>query len=300
MKVFVTGATGYIGGSIAAKLVERGDAVVGLTRSASGEAGLRAMGVEPLRGTLKDERALRQGLQDADAVVNAADSDDPWAVRTLIEGLAGSGRPLLHTSGSSILGDRAAGEASETVHSDKAPVVPLFEKAGRVGIDRAVTESACRGLRPVVFCPSMIYGRGRGPKRTSVQLPMLIALARESGRARHVGRGLNLWSNVHIDDLVEAYLAALDDPQASGFFFLGAGEASFRDLAMALGQALGLDGEPEPLAVEEAVLRFNPEAAIFALGSNSRVRAERTREVLGWRPRGPEIFATLEEACADA
>lgn len=300
MKVFMTGATGYIGGSIAAKLIERGDTVLGLTRSERGEASLKGMGVIPVRGTLKDERAIRAGIEGADAVINAADSDDPWVVRTIIESLAGSGRPFLHTSGASIVGDRSNGEFSDVVHSDRDQVVPLFEKTGRVGIDRAVADSASRAIRPVIFCPTMIYGRGRGPKRTSVQLPMLIALAREVGCGCHIGKGLNVWSNVHVDDLVAAYLTALDRPEASGFFFLGEGEANFRDLASAISKSLGYGGATKAIEAEDAVMRFNPEAAVFALGSNSRIRADRTRDVLSWKPSGADIFATIDEACVDA
>jgi nucleoside-diphosphate-sugar epimerase len=296
MKVFMTGATGYIGGSVAATLIERGDTVFGLTRGESGEASLKEMGVIPVLGTLKDERVVRAGIENVDAVINAADADNPWVVRTIIEALAGSGRPFLHTSGSSIVGDRSNGEFSDVLHSDRDQVIPLFEKAGRVGIDRAVAESASRAIRPIIFCPTMIYGRGRGQKRTSVQLPMLIALARESGCGRHIGRGLNVWSNVHIDDVVGAYLAALDRPETSGFFFLGAGEANFHDLASAISKSLGYGGATKTIKAEDVVMRFSPEAAIFALGSNSRVRADRTREVLNWTPSGPGIFATIDEA----
>ena len=284
MNIFVTGATGYIGGSIAAGLIEQGHHVLGLIRSDRAAEQVKALGLEPLRGHLHDNRAIREACKSVDVVINAADSDDPWVVATLLESLRGTGKTLLHTSGSSLVGDRANGEPSETIFTDRDPPRPVFEKAGRQATDEAVLAANGEGLRTAVFCATMIYGAGLGVNKHSVHLPMMIDLARESGHPRHVGRGLNIWSTVHISDVVSAFVTAVESEAASGFFYLESGEVAFGDLAATIGEALGQEDGPEPIDVNDAVLRFNPETAIFALGSNSRVRGERTRSELGWSP----------------
>ena len=284
MNIFITGATGYIGGSVATGLIDRGHRVLGLVRSDQGADSVTSLGIEPVRGSLHDNRTVSAACKLADVVINAADSDDPWVVATLLQTLHGTGKALIHTSGSSLVGDRANGEPSERIFTDRDSPRPVFEKAGRQAIDEAVLAANGEGLRTLVFCATMIYGAGQGVNKHSVHLPMMINLARESGRPRHVGRGLNTWSNVHISDVVNAFAAGVENDAASGFFYLESGEVALGDLAAAIGQALGQDGAPAPIDADEAVLRFNPEAAIFALGSNSRVRGERTRDVLGWRP----------------
>src|SRR5947207_3098053 len=102
MKIFVTGATGYIGGSIAAKLIEQGDSVRGLARSAESASAIARLGVEPVLASLQDHEVLSREAAKADAVVNAADADDAVAPRVFVEALAGSGKVLIHTSGSTV------------------------------------------------------------------------------------------------------------------------------------------------------------------------------------------------------
>ncbi|NKJ46102.1 epimerase, partial [Burkholderia sp. SG-MS1] len=123
MKIFITGASGFIGGSIAAHLVRAGHQVRGLIRKPEHSAALQRLGIEPVIGTLDDRALLIVEAQAADAVINAASSDHESAVRALIEGLAGSGKPFLHTSGSSIVGDASGGEAGEAriYHEDALP-----------------------------------------------------------------------------------------------------------------------------------------------------------------------------------
>lgn len=283
MDVFVTGANGYIGGTVAVRLVQQGHRVRGLVRSDEKAAAVAGVGVEPVIGSLDDRGLLVGQARRAEAVVNAADSDHRGAVEALLEGLAGLGKPLLHTSGSSIVGDDARGEPSDAVFDEDTPVEPAPAKAARVAIDRLVREAAARGLRPVVICNSLIYGAGLGPPKESIQLPALADQARRTGVARHVGRGLNVWSNVHVEDVADLYLLALERAEPGAFLFAENGEASFRELVAAMARALGVGG-PEALPVEEAIALWGFERAVYALGSNSRVRGRRSRE-LGWRPR---------------
>ncbi|WP_186250501.1 NAD-dependent epimerase/dehydratase family protein [Burkholderia gladioli] len=290
MKIFVTGAGGFIGGSIAAGLAGDGHQVVGLVRREEQAEELRAIGVEPRLGSLDDRALLVREAQAADAVINAADSDHRGAVEALIEGLGGLGKVLLHTSGSSIVGDASGGEGSETIyHEDKLPE-PTADKAARVAIDNLVLDASRQGIRPAVLCNTLIYGHGLGLPRESVQLPRLIRQARKSGVVRHVGPGRNIWSNVHIDDVVEVYRLALQRTPAEGtFYFVENGEAAFRDMSAAIARAMGL-GAAQDWPLKDAEAEWGYEMANYGLGSNSRVRGERAKRLLGWQPKHASVL----------
>ncbi len=284
MAIFITGATGYLGGSIAVRLVAAGHTVRGLARNAEKAQGLSDAGIVPVLGALDDSETLIREARAAEAVINAADSDHRGAVEALIAGLAGSGKPFLHSSGSSIVADDAHGDtASDRIFEDDTPFTPAPEKAGRVAIDRLVTAAADRGIRSAVLCNTMVYGIGTGLHRDSVQVPWLVAQARRSSVARCVGKGANIWSNVHVADAVELYLAALERAPAGAFYFVENGEASFRSIAEAIAHRLGL-GEPASWPFEEAAREWGYARAAYTFGSNSRVRARRARDELGWRP----------------
>jgi nucleoside-diphosphate-sugar epimerase len=297
MKVFVTGASGYIGGSVAAALLEAGHSVRGLVRSAERAAQVRALGIEPVLGSLTDAAVLAQAAREADAVINTANSDDRGSVEAMLPALAGSGKCFIHTSGSSIVGDMSAGKRRDKVYEDDTPLQPLPGKAARVAIDRLVLGSAKDGVRAVVVCPTMIYGRGRGAHPESIQVPRLIALARKYGVPRHVGPGENVWSNVHIDDLVALYLLALDRAPAGAFYYAENGENSYRELAEAIGRMLGMGGSTLPMPIDEAVAELGESGAQFSYGSNSRVRAVRARRELGWSPKAGGLIEEIERGC---
>jgi nucleoside-diphosphate-sugar epimerase len=283
MNVFLTGASGYIGGSIAVGLVRNGHRVRGLVRSGTKAEAVARFGMEPVLGSLEDRDLLVGEAGRAEAVVNAADSDHRGAVEALLDGLEGSAKPLLHTSGSSIVADDARGEPSELIFDEDTPIDPVPAKAARVAIDRLVLDAAGRGVRTVVICNTLIYGRGLGPHPDSIQIPLLADRARRTGVARHVGRGLNIWSHVHVEDMADLYLLALARAEPGTFLYAENGEASFRDVTAAIAKALGVAG-PEPWPVEEAVAELGVPRAVYSLGSNSRVRGKRSR-ALGWRPR---------------
>jgi len=288
MKIFVTGAAGFIGGSIAAGLVRAGHQVVGLVRKQEQLQELASIGVTGVVGTLDDRDLLIAQAKAADAVINAASSDNRAAVEAFVDALAGSGKVFLHTSGSSIVSDASGGEATDRIYFEDQLPAPTADKAARVAIDDLVLGAAGKGVRSAVLCNTLIYGDGALP-RDSVQLPRLIKQARKSGIVRHVGRGLNIWSNVHIDDVVELYLLALEKTEAGAFYFVESGEASFRDMSAAIARALDL-GEPQDWPLDQAKEEWGYEMASYALGSNSRVRGQRARTQLGWKPHGPSVF----------
>src|SRR4029077_11556313 len=289
MRICVTGASGYIGGSIAAALINAGHSVVGLVRQTDKASQLALRGIQPLLGTLADPAEITEAARAAGAVINTANADEFLAADTLIKALAGSGKVLIHTSGTSVVSDRAAGEYSTAISQEDSPFDPLPERRLRVGIDRAVLAAAQQKIRSVVIRPSLIYGRGHGLNPHSIQLPRLIELARKYKIARHVGRGLNVWSHVHIDDLVDLYLLALDAAPPGSLFYAESGEASWRAMASAVGRVLGFGAETRDWPIEEAVREWGP-SAITSYGSNSRVRALRALKMLGWAPKGRTLL----------
>ncbi len=294
MNIFITGAGGFIGGSIAAGLVRAGHHVTGLVRRPEQVDALRQLGVEPVIGDLDDRALLIAQAKAADGVINAASSDHRGAVEALIEGLAGSGKPLLHTSGSSIVGDASGGEGTDAIYYEDRLPEPTADKAARVAIDRLVLDAANKGIRSAVLCNTLIYGHGKVPGAESVQLPRLLKQAHKSGVVRHVGNGGNIWSNVHIDDVVALYLLALDKTPAGTFYFVESGEASFLEMTTAMADVLGL-GKSQDWPLEEAKNEWGYEMASYGLGSNSRVRGTRSRELLGWKPQRTSVIEWIRK-----
>ena len=292
MKIFITGASGYIGGSVAATLARQGHALRGLIRNPSRADELRHFGIEPVIGTLDDAPLLATEAQAADAVINAADSDHLGAVEAILHGLTGSGKAFLHTSGSSLVGDEALGEPSEAIFTEDTPVTPAPDKVARIAIDTLIRKAA-PGVRSVFLCNTMIYGNPLGPVSKSVQIPPLVEQAKESGIARHIGRGLNHWSNVHIADVTALYALALEKAPPGSFYFVENGEASFKEITDAIGRALDL-GPSQDWAPRDAIARWGRELAVFGLSSNSRVRADKARSELGWAPKHRSVIAWIE------
>jgi nucleoside-diphosphate-sugar epimerase len=294
MKILLTGATGYIGGTVAARLLAAGHEVTGLVRSDEGGAELRRHGIVPLRGTLADRAVLADAACRADAVINAANADNRDIIEAVLPVLHGSGKAFIQTSGSSIVGDKAGGELGTLIYDEETPVKPLPEKAPRVAINNAVLAAAKNGVRAIVLCPSLIYGTGAGIHKESVQVPRLIALAKESGVPRHVGRGENIWSHVHIDDVAELFMLALAKAPAGSFYYAENGEAAMKSVAQAIGRLLGLGERTEDWPLEEAAKAWGRESAEFTFGSNSRVRALRALRELNWEPKGPPLLLDIE------
>jgi nucleoside-diphosphate-sugar epimerase len=282
LRIFVTGANGFIGGAVASALVAAGHTVRGLVRDKAKAEAVAAHGIAPVVGTLDEPALLQAEAHAADAVVNAASSDHRGAVEALIAALAYTGKPLLHSSGSSIVADLAMGEPSERIFDEATALTPLPDKVARVAIDRLVLGAAGAGIRSVVLCNTMIYGHALGPPAQSVQIPALVRQAKASGVVRYIGRGLNRWSNVHIADVAALYLLALNKAPAGTFMYVESGEAALGEIAAAIATRLGL-GVPQSWNAEAAIAAWGRSTATFSLGSNSRVRG-RAAAALGWAP----------------
>jgi nucleoside-diphosphate-sugar epimerase len=293
MDLFITGAAGYIGGSVAMRLIESGHRVRGLVRTPEKADLVAKFGIQPIIGTLDDANLLNRQARETDGVIDAASADHAPSVHNLITALSGTGKPLLHTSGSSVIGDDARGDhVSEAIFDEATSFVVEPAKQRRHDIDLAVLRAADSGVRSAVVCPSNIYGVGRGANPHSVQIPFLVDNARRQGVVQIVGRGVNRWSNVHIDDLADLYLLVLAKAPPGAFYFAENGEASFAEIGEAIAARLGL-GTVESLPPEVAAERWGKTTAYYTYGSNSRVRAKRARRELGWTPRHTSVTSWI-------
>lgn len=292
MNVFIMGATGYIGGSVAEALVKKEFAVSGLVRNQEKAEYLASRNIQPVVGDLSSDDVLSKAAKNADVIINAADADHRGAVETILKAISGTGKTFVQTSGSSIASDAAGGKASEKVYEDIASFEPLAEKRARVEIDKLVIGAAKDNIRSIVICPTMIYGVGVGYNPHSIQIPFLINQAKKDGAARYIGAGANRWSNVHIDDLTELYLLAIESAEAGSFFFAENGEKSLKAISEEIGGLLNVSAESWTEA--EAIAAFGRDAAVFGFGSNSRVSSRKARE-LGWNPKINDILGSIKE-----
>ncbi|NEI71627.1 NAD-dependent epimerase/dehydratase family protein [Rhizobium lusitanum] len=289
MKIFVTGAAGYIGGSVAEGLKTAGHTIVGLVRSEKDVPLLKARGIDAVVGELDDAEKLTALAQAADAVIHSANADHAGSVITLVTALERSGKPLIHTSGSSIVTDHADGEyAAEVPLAEDDYFEPVPHRRSRVDLNRYVRQAAIeKGVRTIVICPGMIYGAGHGIQPHSDQIPKLIGLSRQNGAGVYFGKGLNVYSNVHIDDLASLYLLVLEKAPGGSFFFAENGYNSFREIAEMIGALPELDGRTVSVPVADIIRQFG-ESARLGVASNSYVNALNARR-LGWQPKGPSL-----------
>jgi len=294
MRIFLTGANGFIGSAVALALTAAGHNVRGLVRNSAKAKTVAEYGIEPVVGSLDDTAVLQAEARAAAAVINAASSDHRGAVEALIAALTGSGKTFIHSSGSSIVADLAMGEPSERIFDEESAVAPLPEKAARVAIDRLVL--AAPGICSIVLCNTMIYGHALGPPAQSVQIPALVRQAKASGVVRYIGRGLNRWSNVHIADVSALYVLALAKAGAGTFMYVESGEEALLEIAKAIAAQLNL-GAPQSWAAEDAIAAWDRNMAVFSLGSNSRVRGKAAVE-LGWAPTRRSITKWIAEEMA--
>jgi nucleoside-diphosphate-sugar epimerase len=289
MKFFLTGASGYIGGSVAQRLIELGHEVSGLVRSERKALQIQQLGIRPVIGTLADAAGLAEAAQLADAVIHAANSDDRASVEVLLAALEGSGKLFIHVSGSSIVADEALGEYSNPVaFTEDTRFEPVANRKHRVEINDLVRSAGIgRGIRTVVICPPMIYGQGLGLQKDSDQIPKVAAFSKQLGAGVYFGKGLNRYSNVFISDLVDLFVLAIEKAPSGSFFFAENGEASFKEIAELISVKLGFGGNTQSVPVEVVVAQFG-EAARYGAAGNSRVKAINARR-LGWTPRGPSL-----------
>jgi nucleoside-diphosphate-sugar epimerase len=294
--VFITGVTGYIGGSVAEKLVKHGYHVAGLVRPEESEKKdlLKQKKIDAIVGYLDDYEIMSRAAQNADAVIHAANVDHAASVFTLISALERTGKTLITTTGSSIVTDHADGEyAGNKFYTEDDYFEPVPYRVPRVDMNRYVREaSIAKGIRTIIICPSMVYGQGKGLQPDSDQIPKLIKLSQQAGAGMYFGKGLNRYSNVYIDDLTNLFLIALEKAPGGSFFFAENGDNSFKEIAEMISEYLAFDGKTTSVTIEH-VIEHHGESARLGVASNSLVKSVNARR-LGWQPNGPSLREYFE------
>lgn len=288
MRVFVTGATGFVGSAIVRELTGAGHEVLGLTRSDQAAQMLASVGAKSHRGTLDDLDSLREGARNADAIVHTAFNhdfsrfaencaQDKLAIETLGAVLEGSDRQLLTTAGLALL---APGRTATEADSPS----PDFPRAS----DSATAALAARGLRAsVVRLAPSTHGLG-----DHGFVPMLIEFARQKGVAAYVGDGLNRWPGVHRLDAARLYRLALEQGVESGPYHAVADEGvPFKTIAEVIGRRLGLP--TVSLTPNEAAAHFGW-MGMF-VGMDLPASSARTRSTLGWQPDQPGLIEDIDQ-----
>ncbi|GGF51324.1 oxidoreductase [Marmoricola endophyticus] len=284
MKVFVTGASGWIGSAVTEELLGAGHEVLGLVRSDASATRVEALGARALRGDLDDLDSLRAGATEADAVVHLANKHD-WsdpeesdraeraAVETLLAAIEGTQRPFVIANGlSGLVEGRAA------LESDRSPAVGPTSDRG--GSENLVLETGGRGIA-VRFAPS-VHGVGDWGF-----VAFLAGIAREKGVSAYVGDGVHAWSAVHRADAARLIRLGLEQaPAGTRMHAVAEQEITTRAIAEALGEALDLPVHSVPAG--EAGEHFGFMAEFFAASMTGS--SDATRALLGWTPSGPGLL----------
>ncbi len=292
MRVFVTGATGFIGSVIVGELLAAGHEVLGMARSDAGARALAEAGAQAHRGDLEDLDSLRRGASDADAVIHTAFIHDfsrfqenceidRRAIEAIGGALVGSDRPLIVTSG---VGMIAPGRLA--TESDEPPFGS--ETMPRLASEEAAAAAAARGVRvSVVRLPQVHDWKKQG------LITYAVEMARQTGVSAFVGDGLNRWPAVHRLDAARLYRLVLEQDGAGARYHAVAEQGvPVRDIAEVIGRRLGVPVVSQ--TPEEAAAHFGWLGPF--VGLDCPASSVRTQEELGWRPEGPGLIFDLEQA----
>lgn len=299
MRVFVTGASGWIGSALVPELIGAGHEVVGLARSDDAAERLTAAGAEPFRGSLDDLDGLRRAASDADGVVHLAfkhdlmfsgDAEgagqaDRAAITAFGDALAGTERPFVIASG--VLG-LATGRPATEEDGQALPAGLTGAPAIRAANALQTIALADRGVRSsVVRLPPTVHGDG-----DNGFLAFLVGIARDTGVAGYVGDGANRWPATHRSDVAVAFRLALEKaPAGSTLHAIDEEGVAIREVAEVMGRHLGLP--TTSVSPDDAPAHFSWLAHF--VGADSPASSTTTRELLGWEPTGPGLIEDLEQ-----
>lgn len=291
MRVFVTGASGFVGSAIVNDLLSAGHQVLGLVRSDKGAEQVIAAGAEALLGDVNDLDILRQGAEACDAIVHTAFNHDfsqykanCEADRRVIEGmgemLAGTGKPLVVTSGVGLL------DYGRPVNEDDLP--PSSDVIPRAASEEVAVAARAKGVDIyIVRLPASTHGKG-----DHGFVPMVINTDREKGESAYVGDGQNKWAAVHRTDAATLYRLIIEKkPEQKIFHAVAEAGIPFRDIAEAIGEGLNLPVVSK--SGDDVAAHFGWFAHFAGLGCESS--SEKTRAILGWEPKRPGLIEDMRE-----
>jgi nucleoside-diphosphate-sugar epimerase len=282
MKIFLTGASGYVGSVVAEKLKGKGYEVVGLARNEESERKLAEGKIETLRGTLEDFEVLRNGAGAADAVIHTAFSHnfsdyadaaalDREVIKNLAESLAETNKPLIVTSSSAVLGDTRGNLADEDY-----PFAENSPRRLRGEAERDTLQLSSKGIRSIVIrLPLFVYGRGG-----SSFVPFVIKQAKSAGTANYVESGAHRVSAVHVEDAADLYLLALETSTAKGLYNVAAENVSMKELNEAVGRLLNV--KAKSVSTERAKEQFGKMFDFLSI--DNQLEGAKAKRELRWSP----------------
>lgn len=290
MKVFVTGASGFVGTAVVQELLKAGHQVLGLARSEASAAKLKAAGADVLYGDLEDLDSLRKGTAESDGVIHCGFihdftrfaevcAVDERAIQAMADVLAGSNRPLIVTSGTALVSPGKV--ATEDMPS---PFNPAWPRAS----ERAAEAAVAAGVRAVIIrLPPSVHGT----EDKHGFIPILVKLAREKGFSAYIGEGQNRWNAGHQLDAALLYRLAFENAAAGARFHANTEEGiTVKSIAEAIGKQLNLP--VKSISAEEAAAHFGWFAHMAAI--DCPASSQRTQEHLNWQPSHPLLLTDIE------
>ncbi len=280
MKIFISGATGYIGSEVVRALREGQAEILGLTRSAEKAAALKRVGVRPVEGTLLKPEAFKKELDACDVLIHAAFDYGPQALeadKTMLEAMIASARSakarrlIVYTSGVWVLGRQTGKPADEATPPSPLPLV-----AWRVAHERLALDAAGGKVSSVVVRPGCVYGGRLGLYASMFQAAV------EKRAIKLAGDGANAWATVYLDDIAQLYRLVVEKaPEREIYHGTDGSHEPLKTVAASILDAAG-GGKVEPLAPEEARKVWGPMTEAFML--DQRISSDKARRTLGWKP----------------
>lgn len=281
MRLFIIGATGFIGSHAGSLLSKSRHDVIGFARSESEAAKVRSLGMTPYIGEVADLSGLVATARDADATIfvpQLALDEEQRTVEALLDGYDSTGKTFVFTSGTGILGQRTGGAWSEESFAEDDRFVPVRSISKRLETETLVRDSAAQGVRVMVARPPIVWGNG-----TYAAIELMVDSARTTGKACYVGSGLNLYSHVHVDDLAMLYSLMIEKGSSGALYHCVSGELNNRCIAEFVTRRLGC--MTESINIDRAIELWGKFATLIVMSASSRSRSPRARIELGWDPK---------------